>query len=170
MSNLIRHAARSAVVSLVLLLALAGPAGAKEFEDGEEVPEGEMVITGGDADEPVSSDDPGQPMADPDEDGVWEPAEPAPVLEEDGEATIQPVGVGAATGGAQAGEVATLPTTGPSVGLALLALAGLMAVGGGATLVAAGRRTQLSLIRIDAEREDFGERAHRHPVSSRSRG
>ena len=139
MSSLIRHAARIAVVSLALLLALAGPAGAKEFEEGEEVPEGEMVITGGDADEPVSSEDPGQPMADPDEDGVWEPAEPAPVLEEDGGASIQPVS--AATGGAQASQVATLPTTGPSVGLVLLTLTGLVATGGGAALVAASRRT-----------------------------
>lgn len=141
MSSPLRHVARSAVLSLALLLALAGPAGAREFEEGEEVPEGEMVITGDEADEPVSSDDPGQPVADPDEDGVWEPAEPAPVLEEDGGASIQPVALSGSTGRSQASEVETLPMTGPSAGLVLLALTGLAATGGGAALVAASRRT-----------------------------
>lgn len=139
MSTLARHAARCVVLFLAALLAFAGPAGAKEFEEGEEVPEGEMIITGEDPDEPVSSEDPGQPVADPYEDGVFEPAEPAPVLEQDGEMSVQPAVENTTAAAAPTGSARTLPMTGPSAGLVLLALAGGTMVAGGTALVTTQR-------------------------------
>lgn len=140
MHMLVRHASRCVVLSLAVLLALAGPAGAKEFEEGEEVPEGEVIITGENPDEPVSSEEPGQPVADPDEDGVFEPAEPAPVLEEDGEMSILPAVKTPTVVAAPTGAATTLPRTGPSTGLVLLSLAGVAMVGGGWALVTTQRR------------------------------